>query len=101
VIKSAHFTVCQKPWNCERGYANVLCQKLHQLWYQTREKAEAFYGIAVNPKPCPKGGNKWYQPMDLSQAHFDWEKNTNFIPDDSPDRLNPLSVSRYLTDKYD
>ena len=21
-IKSAHFTVCQKPWNCEKSYVN-------------------------------------------------------------------------------
>lgn len=27
-IKSAHFTVCQKPWNCEKYYYNPLCEKV-------------------------------------------------------------------------
>jgi hypothetical protein len=28
-LKSAHFTVCQKPWGCWKTYANRLCGELH------------------------------------------------------------------------
>ena len=26
-IKSAHFTVCQKPWNCYKAFVNGLCHR--------------------------------------------------------------------------
>lgn len=50
-LKSAHFTVCQKPWGCWEHYfrtnnkENPLCYPLHQRWVQLRKEAEVFYGL--------------------------------------------------------
>lgn len=45
-VKSAHFTVCQKPWGCWMSMKdNVLCHDLHQTWFQYRQEAEIFYGL--------------------------------------------------------
>ena len=39
-VKSAHFTVCQKPWMCYKTYYNSLCEDLHKSWFQLRRDAE-------------------------------------------------------------
>lgn len=31
-LKSAHFTVCQKPWACYKEFYNPLCKALHMRW---------------------------------------------------------------------
>ena len=68
-IKSAHFTVCQKPWNCEKKVhtkfssgikgvegkweVNPLCMDLHYRWRDLRREAEELYGVKVF-----RGGNQ-------------------------------------------
>jgi hypothetical protein len=57
-IKSAHFTICQKPWNClKKWHANELCRQLHNQWFALRKEAETFYNIPSDDNPCPKGEN--------------------------------------------
>jgi hypothetical protein len=53
-LKSAHFTVCQKPWGCwMKVQSNVLCHDLHQTWFQYRQEAEIFYGLLA-PTQVPE-----------------------------------------------
>lgn len=95
-IKSAHFTVCQKPWGCWKDHSNRLCGELHKKWFELRKGAEKFYSIPVNENPCPKGGHKAYQLMDISCAVP--PKVDFLVPDESPDRLLPIGNSGYDKD---
>jgi len=90
-IKSAHFTVCQKPWGChkevytithrkkgqgdkDKWEINPLCHELHQKWFELRREAERFFDLPVIAEPCPHGGEKYYQPMQLSKAKLPSEE---------------------------
>jgi hypothetical protein len=102
-IKSAHFTVCQKPWTCYKGIINDLCHALHQKWFALREEAEAFYGIPAEEKPCggPRGGR--YRKMRLDGAAMP-DDSAMFlpVPDESPSLLEPpFPESRYVGHIYD
>lgn len=99
-LKSAHFTICQKPWNCEKHYANDLCKKLHLQWFETRKKAEEFYGVPVNPNPCPTGGRKWYKPMDFQGAKFPYSYATNFQENEKVSFMPPLPGSGFDDGMY-
>ncbi len=48
-VKSAHFTICQKPWTCT-DFVNprnkVLCEALHKKWFQLRDELEQDEGIS-------------------------------------------------------
>jgi len=42
-VKSAHFTICQKPWTCtkhDNPRNKVLCEQLHQEWFILRHEFE-------------------------------------------------------------
>eukprot|EP01038_Epipyxis_sp_PR26KG_P010758 gene10758-14448_t len=106
-LKSAHFTVCQKPWGCLKdgwGVGKRLCEDLHRKWFELRNEAEAFYGVPV-VKGCTKLGHpKHYIKMNLDDAIM--PKNhtlaIRIVPDDSLDRIEPMKpVSRYITSSYD
>jgi hypothetical protein len=94
-LKSAHFTVCQKPWVCQKVHENTLCRALHEDWFRLREAAESFYGLQPINRPCPGGGSKHYVPMDLGNAQIQWHIDGHFIPDESPDILLPIGDSGY------
>ena len=94
-VVSAHFTICQKPWNCEKHYANNLCKKLHQQWFENRKKAEEFYGVSVNPNPCPTGGRKWYKPMDFQGAKFPYSVAVKFQKNEKTSFMPPLPGSGF------
>lgn len=114
-LKSAHFTVCQKPWGCFMNIDTRLCRSLHQEWFRLRLETEKFYGIQSPPEACNRGGgHKNYHTMLLDQAIFpstskkgqDQQKGSktigwNVIPDDSMSRLDPLPESKYQTVNYD
>lgn len=102
-VKSAHFTVCQKPWNCERGYYNPLCGELHREWFRLRYEAEKFYSLPPVEKACPKGGPKFYIPMDLSNAVVPTQNDIEgaFVPDVSPDLLLPAGNSGFIHNDYE
>jgi hypothetical protein len=43
LVKSAHFTICQKPWTCTEHVNprnKKLCSALHQKWFQLRDEFE-------------------------------------------------------------
>jgi hypothetical protein len=93
-IKSCHFTVCQKPWNCYTAFINDLCHQLHKRWFELRKEAEAFYGMDVIDQPCPAIGKHNYVTMTIDKASLKTEemakKGITFKPDDSPDILKPI-----------
>jgi len=35
-IRSAHFTICSKPWNCRPNRKHALCLALHARWHSLR-----------------------------------------------------------------
>eukprot|EP00605_Chrysophyceae_sp_TOSAG23-4_P001228 GSChrysophyteH1.ASY1.ANO1.1338.1 assembled CDS len=82
-VRSAHFTICQKPWTCHKwgGHApvckmpmcNPLCKALHEEWFSLRRAAERFYGIPETDVVCPQGGV--YVPMSLSGANMHGGEN--------------------------
>ncbi|KAL7529386.1 hypothetical protein ACHAXR_006114 [Thalassiosira sp. AJA248-18] len=42
-IMSAHFTICQKPWECKVNWdskSEKLCSKLHSEWFRMRRSFE-------------------------------------------------------------
>ena len=97
-IKSAHFTVCQKPWTCYSAWVNDLCRDLHKRWFELRLAAEAFYGIPPNLRPCPNRHGS-YRLMELDRAVL--PQFPNYRPDDSPDRLDPIGNTGYVFPRYD
>ena len=119
-IKSAHFTVCQKPWNCEKNVQtptrkkingkmtdiwvkNELCMELHRSWFELRREAENFYGLQSIKTACPKGGKQNCIPMKLDQVKLDSEvmKKYHVIKDDSLDRYDPIETAKYMGHSYD
>lgn len=96
-IKSAHFTVCQKPWMCYRAFVNDLCGQLHKRWFQLRLEAESFFGLNPIQKPCPNGHGS-YVHMDLETARM--PALANLLPDDSPDFLAPIGNTGYIGTEY-
>ena len=51
LIKSAHFTICQKPWTCSE-HTNiknkVLCEVLHNWWFELRDELEKAEGVNLS-----------------------------------------------------
>jgi len=89
-VKSAHFTLCQKPWEC-LGHTmdrlqDRLCRKMHGEWFRIREDMErGLKGGEQEGKEdvgmgdgnydrehfrgfCNGGGSKGYIPMKLAAA---------------------------------
>lgn len=108
-LKSAHFTVCQKPWGCFLQVGSPLCRALHQRWFELRAEAEVFFDLQPSSQSqpaCSGGGHKNYHPMQLEHAIFptDVQRRAfyrNVVPDDSLSRFDPLPESLYTTSQYD
>lgn len=80
IIKSAHFTLCQKPWVCPKFILDQrLCGKFHQRWFSMREdfeKQENIFDATLMSKSkfqpdvfrgyCKGGGNKNYVSMNFT-----------------------------------
>jgi hypothetical protein len=81
-IKSAHFTICQKPWTCtyhSNPLNKVNCEKFHNKWFQLRDEYEQYLGIdteAYRTKKtkyleskgmCKGYGDDKYLPLPVSQ----------------------------------
>jgi len=46
-IKSAHFTLCAKPWICPAGHLNEpVCKYMHHKWFSIRKDLEERLGIS-------------------------------------------------------
>jgi hypothetical protein len=78
-VKSAHFTICQKPWTCTEhtnARNKVLCEALHEKWFILRDEFETELGIdksyrATSPHNrfqrsrgiCKRYGDRAYIPI--------------------------------------
>jgi hypothetical protein len=109
-IVSAHFTICQKPWTCYANKPNSMCKFLHHKWFETRQLAEAYFGIPVIPNACDfsyrtmkKSGDGKYNSMLLDRVNLSPNRvQQHPIPDQSPNILvPPVPESRYTTSHYD
>ena len=114
-VKTAHFTICQKPWTCYGGFINKLCTALHEEWFRLRTEAERFYGVETTADPCggPKGQR--YKKMKLQGARIQAplqngrkaaaDTATDMllpIPDESAELFEPpFPESRYTGREYD
>ena len=70
---NVHFTLCQKPWSCQRGHRQALCMDFHREWMARRAALEAKLhrgrgdGKKAPPPACKKGrsGEGAYTPLDI------------------------------------
>ncbi len=75
-------------------------------WLELREEAEQFYGIHSGEGSCRGIGQKNYIPMKFDNAKMPLSGPfaglvKHVVPDDSADRIEPLSESMYTSNKYD
>lgn len=113
-VKTAHFTICQKPWACYGGFINKLCEALHKEWFRLRKEAERFYGVQVTEGACEGPRGQRYKRMKLEDAqmpqgqgqgsHYSQKEDDMLlpIPDESADLFEPpFPESRYTGHVYD
>eukprot|EP01041_Mallomonas_annulata_P005170 gene5170-10339_t len=65
-VKSAHFTICQKPWTCNlhnNPRNSVLCQQLHNNWFLLRDELEKSWDLNTSYRQLDKAPNKEYLGM--------------------------------------
>eukprot|EP00549_Striatella_unipunctata_P015355 CAMPEP_0118679482 /NCGR_PEP_ID=MMETSP0800-20121206/3813_1 /TAXON_ID=210618 ORGANISM="Striatella unipunctata, Strain CCMP2910" /NCGR_SAMPLE_ID=MMETSP0800 /ASSEMBLY_ACC=CAM_ASM_000638 /LENGTH=388 /DNA_ID=CAMNT_0006575483 /DNA_START=30 /DNA_END=1196 /DNA_ORIENTATION=+ len=88
-IKTVHFTVCQKPWQCENfdfGHSrDFLCNTLHDEWFRVRKNLEDMWAEKYDWTPpklhegkgdeepirlgyCKNYGERHYLPIEIPTA---------------------------------
>lgn len=107
-VKTAHFTICQKPWTCYGGFINKLCKALHEEWFRLRTEAERFYGVDITQDPCKGPKGQRYKKMKLEGARMPQAapgaqaEMLLPIPDESAELFEPpFPESRYTGHVYD
>jgi len=77
LIKSAHFTLCAKPWVCPFGKIKTskLCQAFHHKWFSVRKDLEKEWGLHGKNTGtfhvdtfhgyCNGGGERHYIPLQI------------------------------------
>jgi hypothetical protein len=79
-IKSVHFTLCQKPWQCpSETFDTHLCKEFHKEWFRIRFDFDQSMGIQGNNVGdhyrdvykgyCKSSGGHGYIPISLSREH--------------------------------
>ena len=80
-VKSAHFTICQKPWTCTQHLNpknKVLCEIFHDKWFALRNELELQSDVDVGYRKknsrfknslgmCSGYGDKKYIPIPLAK----------------------------------
>ena len=81
-VKSAHFTICQKPWTCtlhQNPKNKYLCEIFHNKWFALRDELEVENGVDMKYRStskrfkesrgmCSGYGDKKYIPMPLQEG---------------------------------
>ena len=69
IIKSVHFTNCQKPWSCNRPAG--LCTLLHQEWWKMLHFMEETQKIPSQSRHglFEDGCQGGYRPVDWDSVH--------------------------------
>ena len=82
-------------------YSLIQNASLTHRWQEYRAKAEAFYGIPVNSRPCTGHSSGKYNPMELQDAVTPPQfRRFPFYPDESPDVLLPIGYTGYTGNTY-
>ena len=81
LVKSAHFTICQKPWTCTEHVNpknKVLCEVLHAKWFELRDEFEKETKVDIIYRQksryekslgmCRRYGDKGYLPIPLKPS---------------------------------
>ncbi len=71
LVKSAHFTICQKPWTCTQHLNpknKVLCEIFHDKWFSLRNELELEMGVDVGYR---KKGSKYKNSMGMCSGYGD------------------------------
>ncbi|EWM26695.1 hypothetical protein Naga_100001g114 [Nannochloropsis gaditana] len=55
-VKSVHFTVCQKPWDCAYSRKVPSCEHFVKEWYKLRK---AFREAAAFVEPCTRAQSQF------------------------------------------
>lgn len=80
-VKSAHFTICQKPWTCTKHLNPknmVLCEIFHDKWFALRDELEKASNVDLSYRAknsryknslgmCKGYGDKKYVPIPLKE----------------------------------
>jgi hypothetical protein len=80
LIKSAHFTICQKPWTCtifDNPRNRIPCSAIHKKWFTLRDEYEKSLGISSNYRVldtshvvslgmCKSPGDRGYIPVPMN-----------------------------------
>ena len=61
-IKSVHFTICQKPWNCKPFANGSLCNDFHHKWFQVRKSLEDRWAEITGDESLIEKRNGSYHP---------------------------------------
>jgi len=81
LVKSAHFTICQKPWTCTQHLNpknKALCEAFHDKWFALRNELELESGVDTAYRKvgsryknslgmCSGYGDKKYIPIPLDK----------------------------------
>ncbi|KAL7574213.1 hypothetical protein ACA910_012470 [Epithemia clementina (nom. ined.)] len=74
-VRSTHFTVCQKPWHCQRSQDRPQCRNFHHEWFRIRSEMEQSWGrsgLGSSGKwsdskhffgYCTRRGSRGYEPI--------------------------------------
>ena len=83
-VRTAHFTLCQKPWRCmphsHDRIQDRLCRKLHGEWYRIRADMELMWGR--------DGGGEGNYQKDHFRGFCKSASNSGYIPVTVPEDLN-------------
>jgi hypothetical protein len=106
MIKTAHYTVCLKPWSCPQYAQDELCGQLHTMWHQVRKEAEIFYGISdPDTESCALGPRKLgrkYQTLHLHNAQLPRSSIISSPSDSNYARvLKPLKGAGFVDIDYE
>mmetsp|Transcript_8689 Transcript_8689/g.12825 ORF Transcript_8689/g.12825 Transcript_8689/m.12825 type:complete len:481 (+) Transcript_8689:110-1552(+) len=61
-IKTVHFTICQKPWNCKPFAKGSLCNDFHHKWFQVRKSLDDRWAEITGDESLIKKRNGSYYP---------------------------------------
>lgn len=81
LVKSAHFTICQKPWTCTEHLNpknKVLCEVLHKKWFELRDEFEKETSVDTSYRVmttrfknsqgmCKRYGDAGYIPIPITK----------------------------------
>lgn len=81
-IKTVHFTICQKPWNCrafKKGDSLSLCNEFHHKWFQVRKSLDDRWTEMTGNQSLIEKRNGSYYP-DHFMGYCKYAGTKGYIP---------------------